>query len=91
MPLNLTGEAVPVNKKAGDTVFSGTLNLWGVATVQVTRAASESALQRIIDLIQRAQHLRAPSQRFTDKFGTRYTYGVLSLTTLMSDVIVQRI
>lgn len=80
---NLTGEAAPVNKAIGDEVFSGTLNLWGMATVKVTRAASESALQRIIDLIQRAQHLRAPSQRFTDKFGTRYTYGVLGMTLAM--------
>ncbi len=80
---NLTGEAVPVNKAVGDEVSSGTLNLWGMATVKVTRAASESALQRIIDLIQRAQHLRAPSQRFTDKFGTRYTYGVLGMTLAM--------
>jgi Cd2+/Zn2+-exporting ATPase len=80
---NLTGEAAPVDKQPGDIVFSGTLNLWGLATVKVTRAAAESSLQRIIDLIQRAQHLRAPSQRFTDKFGTRYTYGVLGLTAVM--------
>lgn len=80
---NLTGEANPVNKAPGDTVFSGTLNLWGLTTVTTTKLASESALQKIIGLIQRAQHLRAPSQRFTDRFGTPYTYGILATTLVM--------
>lgn len=79
----LTGESVPVEKKAGDDVFAGTLNLWGAVEVQVTRPASQSALQRIIHLIREAQQHRAPAQSFTDKFGTSYTYGVLLLTLLM--------
>ncbi len=77
---NLTGEANPVDKITGETVYSGTLNLWGSVQVTVTRQASESALQRIIRLIQDSQHLKAPSQRFTDKFGTTYTYLILGLT-----------
>jgi Cd2+/Zn2+-exporting ATPase len=77
---NLTGEATPVEKLKGDSVYSGTLNLWGVVKVRVVRKAAESSLQKIIRLIQDAQHLRAPSQRFTDKFGTSYTYLILGLT-----------
>lgn len=77
---NLTGEAVPVEKMVGDPVYSGTLNLWGVCDIRVVRLAAESSLQRIIRLIQNAQHLRAPSQRFTDKFGTKYTYMILGIT-----------
>lgn len=80
---NLTGEAVPVPKLVGDTVFSGTINLWGAVDARVLRPVSESALQKVIRLIREAQHLKAPSQRFTDKFGTRYTIGILSLTTAM--------
>jgi Cd2+/Zn2+-exporting ATPase len=64
-------------------VYSGTLNSWGAVKVKVTRKAQESALQRIIHLIQQAQHLRAPSQQFTDKFGTKYTLGILGLTLVM--------
>ncbi len=79
---NLTGEATPVEKGRGDTVYSGTLNLWGVVTVTVLRLASESSLQKIIRLIQEARHLRAPSQRFTDRFGTGYTYLIIGLTLL---------
>lgn len=80
---NLTGEAMPVPKALGDTVLAGTLNLWGGVEVTVLRPASQSALQKIIHLIQQAQHLKAPSQRFTDRFGTGYTYGVLALCLLM--------
>ena len=77
---NLTGEAVPVEKRVGDGLLSGTLNLWGVVEAVVTRPAQESALQKIIHLIQTAQRNKAPAQRFTDKFGTRYTYAILALT-----------
>ncbi len=80
---NLTGEAAPVEKKIGDTVLAGTLNLWGVIEGVVLRRASQSALRKIIRLIQEAQHLKAPSQRFTDRFGTTYTYAILALTLAM--------
>ncbi|MHB8519464.1 MAG: heavy metal translocating P-type ATPase [Limisphaerales bacterium] len=80
---NLTGEAAPVEKGLGDSVLAGTLNLWGVVEVNVLRPASRSALHKIIRLIQEAQHLKAPSQRFTDRFGTRYTYTILGLSLVM--------
>lgn len=80
---NLTGEAHPVPKFIGDSVYSGTINLWGAVDARVLRPVSESALQTVIRLIREAQHLKAPSQRFTDKFGTRYTVGILGLTTVM--------
>ncbi len=73
----LTGEANPVEKDVGDQVFSGTLNLWGAVEFNVVRLPSESTLQKIIRLIQTAQKLKAPSERFTDKFGTGYTYAVI--------------
>ena len=80
---NMTGEAIPVAKRPGDTALSGTINLWGVLEGRVLRPASESSLQKIIRLIQNAQNLKAPSQRFTDKFGTGYTWTILSLCTVM--------
>jgi Zn2+/Cd2+-exporting ATPase len=80
---NLTGEAVPVDKDVGDAVLGGTLNLWGVVEATVLRSAGESALQRVIRLIRDAQHLKAPSQRFTDRFGSGYTYSILGLCLVM--------
>lgn len=80
---NLTGEATPVDKQVGDTVLGGTLNLWGAVQGVVIRPATQSALQRIIHLIHESQKLKAPSQRFTDRFGTGYTLAVLGLTVAM--------
>ena len=79
----LTGEAAPVEKNVGDSVLAGTLNLWGAVEVLVLRAAEQSALQKIIRLIREAQRLKAPSQRFTDKFGSTYTYAITGLALAM--------
>lgn len=80
---NLTGEAVPIEKQAGDLVLAGTLNLWGAVEVSVLRPSSESALKKIIRLIKEAQNRKAPSQRFTDRFSVYYTYFALSAALLM--------
>ncbi|HEV2691360.1 MAG TPA: cation-translocating P-type ATPase [Verrucomicrobiae bacterium] len=80
---NLTGEAAPVEKIAGDGVFAGTISLWGAVEVIVTKPAAESSLQKIITLIKEAQHQKAPAQRFADKFSTYYTYGALGLSLTM--------
>jgi Cd2+/Zn2+-exporting ATPase len=80
---NMTGEAIPVPKRPGDTALSGTINLWGVLEGRILRPSSESSLQKIIRLIQNAQNLKAPSQRFTDRFGTGYTWITLSICAVM--------
>jgi len=79
----LTGEATPVEKRTGDQVFSGTLNLWGALDFEVARLPSESTLQKVIRLIQTAQRLKAPSERLIDRFGTGYTYAVIGGSFLM--------
>jgi len=79
----LTGEATPVEKGTGDQVFSGTINLWGALDYEVVRLPAESTLQKVIRLIQTAQKLKAPSERFTDKFGTGYTYAVIGGSFVM--------
>jgi Zn2+/Cd2+-exporting ATPase len=80
---NLTGEATPAEKKVGDAVLAGTINLWGAVEVMVTKPASESSLQKIITLIREAQQQKAPAQQFTDKFSTFYTYFVLGMSFVM--------
>ena len=80
---NLTGEATPVEKKIGDSTLAGTINLWGAVEVLVTKPAAESALQKIIALIKDAQQQKAPAQKFTDKFGTIYTYIILGVSFAM--------
>lgn len=80
---NLTGEATPVEKRVGDTVLAGTMNLWGAAEVVVLKPASESSLQKIIKLIKEAQHQKAPAQQFTDKFSAYYTHVALGISLIM--------
>jgi len=77
---SLTGESLPVDKSTGDQVFSGTINTWGKLDAEVEKEAGDSAHARIIELITEAQKSKAPSQRFTDRFGTAYTIGILLLS-----------
>lgn len=79
----LTGESVPVDKKIGDEVYAGTVNEWGSVKMEVLKTVQESSLQKIIRLIQEAQNMKAPSQRFTEKFGTHYTIGIFSFVIVM--------
>ncbi len=72
-----------MEKQTGDEVAGGTINLWGAVEVQVLRLAEQSALQKIIALIRTAQKLRAPSERFTDRFGAPYTFLVLGISAVM--------
>ena len=84
----LTGEAIPVVKQIGDTVSGGTLNLDGQSVIRATRRLGESALSRILALIEMAQQQKAPAQRFTDKFSRYYTWVALSLAAVVFVVLL---
>jgi Cd2+/Zn2+-exporting ATPase len=78
----MTGESMPVEKRIGDLVFAGTLNQRGAIEVRVSQRAGETALARIVQLVEEAQSEKAQSQRVTDWFGARYTLAVLGAATL---------
>ena len=84
----LTGEAIPVVKEIGDAVSGGTLNLDGQSVIRVTRRLGESALSRILGLIEIAQQQKAPAQRFTDRFSRYYTWVALSLAAVVFVVLL---
>ncbi len=69
----ITGESVPVEKASGDHVLSGSLNGTGAITMGVERIASESTLQRIVELVEQAQATKAPAELFVDRFARVYT------------------
>ena len=73
----LTGESMPVSRGPGEMVFEATVNLNGVLTVRVSRPAADSTVARMVALVTEAQAARAPSERFSDWFGQRYTVLVL--------------
>ncbi len=73
----LTGESVPVDKKPGDPIKSGTLNGHGVVRVRVERPASESTLAKLIQLVESAQASKSRTERFAERFEGPYTIAVL--------------
>ena len=73
---NITGESLPAAKSPGDEVFAGTINGEGALEIRVSRLSQDSAISRIIDLLQNAQSLRAPSQRLIDRFAQFYTPAI---------------
>lgn len=82
----ITGESMPVEKKAGDTVYAGTINESGSFEFDVTAAATNSTLARIIHAVEEAQGSRAPMQRFVDAFARYYTPAVF-LVSILSAII----
>lgn len=80
----ITGESVPVEKQPGDAVFAGTINGEGALVVEVTKAASDSTLARIIKLVEEAEDQKAPTQRFVDRFARIYTPVVFVVAILVA-------
>ncbi len=73
----ITGESLPQTKVAGAPLYEATVNLDGVLEMEVTRVTSDSTVARMIALVTEAQAARAPSERFSEWFGQRYTVAVL--------------
>jgi Zn2+/Cd2+-exporting ATPase len=69
----ITGESMPVIKDTGSDVFAATINGSGEIVVKVTRLVKDTTLSRIIQRVAEAQSLRAPTQRFIDRFARIYT------------------
>jgi len=80
----VTGESVPVRKRAGDSVFAGTINADAVLRVRVTAAAADNTIARVVRLVEEAQQSKAPTERFIDRFSKYYTPGVLVLGGLVA-------
>ena len=74
---NITGESMPVTKQQGDMIFEATVNLDGVLDATVTKTVADSTVAQMIALVTEAQAAKAPSERFSEWFGQRYTVAVL--------------
>ncbi|MFN0134862.1 MAG: heavy metal translocating P-type ATPase [Phycisphaerae bacterium] len=78
----LTGESAAVAKSIGHTVFAGTINLDGSIIVRMTRPAAESAIARIVALVESAQENKAAAQRVIERWQTPYVLTVLGVCAL---------
>ena len=79
----ITGESMPVEKSVGDAVYAGTINESGSFEFEVTAAATNSTLARIIHAVEEAQGSRAPMQRLVDQFARYYTPTVFLIALLV--------
>ncbi len=78
----ITGEPIPVLKKAGVPVVGGTLNTNGVLRFRATRVGKETVLAQIIRLVEEAQGSKPPVQRIADRAVTYFIPTVLSIALL---------
>lgn len=82
----ITGESLPVPKSPNDEVYAGSINGDGALIVQVTHLAADNTLSRIIQLVEQAQSVRAPSQRRIDEFAAIYTPAMMLIALLVATV-----
>jgi Cd2+/Zn2+-exporting ATPase len=80
---NITGESLPVDKKVGDEVFAGTINLTGVLEIKVNRAGHDTTLGRVRELILAAEKTKLPIMKLVDQYMGFYTPLVLVMGALV--------
>jgi len=80
----LTGESVPVAKGLGDDVFAGTIVVDAAVEIDTTKAASQSALARVVEMVSEAEAQKSPTQRFTQTLERRFVPIVLVLAPALA-------
>lgn len=78
----ITGEPIPVEKKAGEHVLAGTINQKGTFVLEVEKIGQETILAHIIRMVQEAQGSKAPVQRIVDKVTAIFVPVVLCIAVL---------
>ena len=78
----LTGESIPVEKTAGDTVNAATVNRTGSFTFRATRVGADTSLAKIIQLVEDANATKAPIARMADKVAGVFVPGVFVISAV---------
>ncbi|WP_246073143.1 heavy metal translocating P-type ATPase [Paenibacillus dokdonensis] len=79
----ITGESLPVDKESGDPVYAGTINQYGSLEVKATKIVRDTAIARIIHLVEEAQEKKSPTQALVDRFAQVYTPVIFTLAVLI--------
>ena len=86
----MTGESLPVDKAAGDTVFCGTINRFGAIDIRATKVGEDSSLQKLIRMVQEAEDKKAPMARVADRVAS-WLVPVAMLVAVIAGVATQNI
>jgi Cu+-exporting ATPase len=78
----LTGEPLPVTKRAGDKVVGATLNTTGALIMRAERVGAETMLAQIVQMVAQAQRSRAPMQRMADAVAGWFVMAVMAIAVL---------
>lgn len=80
----LTGESVPVERNAGERVAAGATSVDRLVQLTVISEPGDSAIDRILKLIEEAEERRAPIERFIDRFSRIYTPAIMVVALLVA-------
>jgi P-type Cu+ transporter len=80
----ITGESVPIDKKTGDEVIGGTINMNGYLQFKATNVGNHTVLANIIEMVKRARMSKAPIQRIADRAVQYFIPIVLSIAIASS-------
>ena len=86
----ITGESMPIDKGRGETVYAGSINGNGTLEIEVTQTSKNTALARIIHLVEEAQSKKSLTQSFVERFATIYTtivFVVALLTIIITPLL----
>ena len=82
----ITGESLPVEKVRGEAVYAGTVNQAGALEVWVERVGRDTSFGRIVEIVERAEHTRAPIQKTADRLAGYLVYVALGAAALTFSV-----
>lgn len=82
----LTGESMPREVNAGDSVLGGFVNKNGLLTIKVTKRYGESTLAKILNLVENASNRKAQTENFITKFARYYTPAIVVAATAIAFV-----
>ena len=78
----VTGESMPVDKKAGDRVISASINLTGMLIIEATRVGSDTTLSQIITMVGEASATKAPVARLADRISSVFVPAVMGIAAV---------